>query len=780
MTRSYRLAFSWWLYAALLVSLSACADQPPVAPANRAPAFARQGDRYLFSDPEVYGRVYHQGVRSLQPDLMVTINTADDETSARLKDAFPQSMWVSPGEPYHVYPGSVGFGWYDPRAASECGGLSGYLSGDLASRAREAHWQSATQPPDPSAPELHCIMPGRYHITLTGSGVEQTIDFEYVGVRAIVPGLPDARMVPDAELGGWLQVEPRTYDSLDTYSDHAINFDLHPRARTAQAVLRLQALYSDPEASPFVPEQGQPAITDQTYVRFSARQRSGLEWPGASTYGHALAQYLWDLGGVNPPRGYFMDDSNEAATMRVHQFNHVDQVRSVLVGLRLKEPDNSASDTTLTTFRTLQVTQVTPSAPVACARLEGTTTWRLTDQVLSTGCSTLGSNIRYRWQFDDGGPWTAYSPDTLYDYFEGHSAAGPHTVTVQALDISTGASSTSPFAFSVASDQLLMTGRTFVTNKARNPYMGYRNDTQPLHRYAGYWAERFEGDPQWAPVWSLEPVDSVARIWPAGVYTVDLREQDSTANLLARSRLHITVCNPPSSCEQPPESPRAPAPTAPAMEEWGLFGAGPWLSWGTGSAVRFYDLVGAYDVPSRFTDIAWIEDASGLASATGAGSYLSWSRRALQAADARAFDFTIAATEAAVPFTFGLALDPDLGANAADDQAGYDPARAMVYVFDGARAVGFLLRDAQGRSALQGVTQYGLARRSPLTAQGTWTATRTRGNRLLPGRSDVQLLLTAPPQAGPVTWTFVIVRGANATDLRARADVALAELASNQ
>jgi hypothetical protein len=392
----------------------------------------------------------------------------------------------------------------------------------------------------------------------------------------------------------------------------------------------------------------------------------------------------------------------------------------------------------------------------------------------------LGSDIQYHWQFEEEGPWTPYSPDTLYRDFPGHSTAGAKTVRLEVRNTTTGLTSIASTQVSVGADRLLMTGRTFVTDKARNPYLGYRNDTLLIHRDSAYWFEYFEGDTRWWPASGPDPQDSVARIWPAGVYTVDFREQDSTANLLARSRLHITVCNPPSSCEQLAAPLRAPAPAAPAVEDWGLFGAGPWLSWGTGNAVRFYDLVGADDVPSRFTDIAWLDDARGRASATGTGSYLSWSRRALQAPDARAFDFTIAATEAAVPFTFGLALDPDLGANAADDQAGYDPARGMVYVFDGTRAVGFLLRDARAQSVLQSVTQYGLARRSPLTAAATWAATHTRGIRLLPGRSDVQLLLTAPPQPGPVTWTFVIVRSANVTDLRARADAVLAELASNR
>ena len=308
-------------------------------------------------------------------------------------------------------------------------------------------------------------------------------------------------------------------------------------------------------------------------MRFSARQRSGLAWPGdtASLYGphgRALAQYFWDYGQQGAPFAYFTDDSNEAITMRVHQFNHVHRVGPVLVGLRLKEPDNSPDDTSLTMFRTLQVTQVTP---VACARFEHTTTWRLTDQVFSAGCSTLGLDIQYRWQFDAGGPWTPYSSDTLYDYFPGHSAAGPHTVTLEAHSTTSGLSGTTPYAFTVASDRLLMTGRTFVTDKAHNPYRGYKNDTQPAHRYRAWWFERYEDNPRWWEASGPYPQDSIVRIWPAGEYTVDLREDSSTAGRLNRSRLHVRVCNPPSpSCELLAAPLRAPVAAPSALEDWGL------------------------------------------------------------------------------------------------------------------------------------------------------------------------------------------------------------------
>lgn len=513
-------------------------------------------------------------------------------------------------------------------------------------------------------------------------------------------------------------------------------------------------------------EPGQPAVTEQTYVRFSARQRSGLNWPGPQGYGRALAQYLWDYTYPLAPPAYFVDDSNAVPIMRVHRFSHVGTSRPVLVGLRLKEPDNDPGDTTLTTVRTLQLTRLTP---VACGTFESTTTWLYTDQVFNTACSSQGANILYSWRFDAGGPWTPYSPDTLYDYFAGHSTAGTHEVTVEALNTTTGLSSFASYPFSVSGSRITLSGRTYVTDKATNLYMS---------SHWLVWQERFDHDTQWWPG-TAYPSYSMNRIWYAGAYTVDLRQQDSTPSFLHRGRLHITVCNPPSLCEELAAPLRAPSVSASSLADWGLFGAGPWLSWGTGNAMRFYDLVGAHDLPNRFTDIGWLDAPDGRASETGAGSYLSGRRHDLATHDARAFDFVLAPPDARTAFTFSLALDPDLGANAADDQTGYDASRGMAYVFDGDRAVGFLLRDAQGRNALQGVTQYGLARRSPLTTDATWTATRVRRVSLLPGRSDVQLLLTAPAQAGPATWTVVLVRGADVGELRTRADAALAELTAN-
>jgi hypothetical protein len=756
---------------ALALLIPACTEQP-VNPSGQQPSFAEAFGG--AGEPEVFGNVYENGQRSIRTDLTVTIEALDPATQSRLRGRIATTMWANPNTfGPNSHPKGWAYGWFDPRAANNCGTLGLYLQGNNDGRLPEAHWTNAITPPDTTLPEGHCIRPGRYRLTLSGDGVMRSVEFEYVAART--SGGEGYLTTIDGETGNTLLIEPQAYSDADVWTDHVIHVDLTASTAAPSPVLRIQNSHSSPFTGNFVPDTSL-AANEVDWVRFSSLTSTGIIW-NLSSQGRALALYRYDMNrpGGNPPTPYFVDDRNAVPLLRLRRFDDVRETRPVVVGLQLMQPNNLADQLPVSVQRTIQFTRLTP---VACAHFERTTTWRLTDQVLSAGCSTLGPSIRYRWQFEDGGPWTAYSPDTLYDYFEGHSAAGPHTVTVQARDISTGASSTSPFTFSVASDQLLMTGRTYVTDKARNPYVGFKNDMLPGHRYPAYWFEHYEPGTPWWPASGPYPQDSIARIWYAGDYTVDLREQDSTANLLARSRLHIRVCNP--SCGELAAPLRAPAAISPALADWGLFGAGPWLSWSTGNALRFYDLVGAHDLPNRFTDINWLDAPGGQASTTGAGSYLSSSQRALQTPDARAVAFALAPPDARVPFTFGFALDPDLGPNAADDQTGYDAARGMVYVFDQGRAVGFLLRDSRGRNALQSVTQYGLQRRSPLTGEATQTAMRARQINLLPGRSDVQLLLTAPAQAGQVTWTLVLVRGGTVGDLRTRADAALAELASNQ
>lgn len=132
--------------------------------------------------------------------------------------------------------------------------------------------------------------------------------------------------------------------------------------------------------------------------------------------------------------------------------------------------------------------------------------------------------------------------------------------------------------------------------------------------------------------------------------------------------------------------------------------------------------------------------------------------------------------EGGPPLVFGLALDPDLGPDAADDATGYDAGRGLAYVYDGERAIGFLLRDATGADALVSVQQFGLRRHAPSLPREAWAAQREPGVHLLRGVSDVQLVLSAAQRRQAGDWTFVILRAADVATLRSRADAVLAAL----
>ncbi len=727
-------------YAFSLGLLTACTElaTPPVVDVPLSDVANPQS-----SEGEVFGNVYQNGARA--PNIFVRL-TPDPATRSRLQAPWDSIMWADSG----LSSGLWMFEWSDPKDGGRCGDLSNYLA--HGSRPPEVHRAGPNLPPA-IRDESHCVRPGTYQMEFAqNANWNNSLRRLWVDYLQVEPSLVTNTSASVSEY-----VERLVYDEDASVTDLTVNYEIGGGSSHTDT-LDIENALSVPTKTSFA-NQLAPSGTTEDWFRYSiARTRS--TWSRDSR-GKALYRIYWDRGNRPTYRSSFYNSSSGGySAIRLHRYDaEVFRSRTDTVGLEVLTPTGSILDAPQL---------LRPVTVAACIGIDHNVTWRMTDQVFELACGT-GAGLQYRWRTDDGGPWTSYSTSPTYE-FMGHGTAGSHQITAQAWDPSTGATTSYGRQLTVRDSQIVLTGRTYVTDKATNLYES---------NASLFWFEKFDHDTQWWPGTS-EPRPWMYRIWPAGQYTVDLRQPDSTASVLRRGRLHITVCNPPSSCEQLAPPLRGPAPSAPAVEGWGLFGAGPWLSWGTANAIRFYDLWGAHDVASRFADITWIEDATGQVGAAGAGSTLSWRQRALKAADARAVDFTLATTESGSPFTFSLALDPDLGPNAADDQTGFDATRSMVYVFDADRAVGFLLRDAQGRNAVRGVTQYGLARRPPTTAAATWSATRARGVDLLSGRSDVQLLLTMPAQAGPVTWTFVLVRAATAADLRARADAVLAELAPNQ
>lgn len=316
----------------------------------------------------------------------------------------------------------------------------------------------------------------------------------------------------------------------------------------------------------------------------------------------------------------------------------------------------------------------------------------------------------------------------------------------------------------VQSGQVMLDGPTFITDKAAQLYTS--NTT-------ARWFERY--NPAWT--WyqaTATPQPTFTRIWPAGDYTVELRQDTTVSGVLRRGRLHITVCH--DECGEAAAPAIVAAAGATSDVDWELFGGGPWISWGTASAprgVRFYDLWGAHDAPG-FSATSWVDDSAAAEAVPGTAWRVDRVRRDLSLAAARAIDFTVTAPTTAT-YVFGLAVDPDLGADPADDVGGYDRTRGLTYVTDASGAVGFLLRTG-GDDALVSLQEYGVGRWAPRLATEIWAAQRTRGVNLVRQPRDVQLVLSADARTGSATFTVVLLRAANLAALQALADESLTRL----
>jgi hypothetical protein len=385
------------------------------------------------------------------------------------------------------------------------------------------------------------------------------------------------------------------------------------------------------------------------------------------------------------------------------------------------------------------------------------------DQYLSAGCSELGANKRFRWYKAGDLPLTAWSPDTLFDFL-GHASTGSQIVILKDWNTTTGDStSRDTLSFTVSSGQIVPEGPTFITDKQQKAYVAKSGGSV----YAMQWFERYDDGPQWYQATAAEQ-DTLKRIWPYGEYTVDLRAHKYTV-VLWRGRLLIEVCSPDCGGAAPPARL---APTDSATAAWGLFGAGPWIGWGSpdlGRTLRLYDLWGMHDRDTPFSTPAWFTGDGGSVSDPATGWQITWTPRDLGLADVRAMDLTVAGTRSR-PYVFSLAVDPDLGSHGGDDVASYDAQRSLVLVADQDAAIGLLLLDALGRPALEAVREYGVGRWAPTLSADAWTAQRMAGVHLRGTAADVQLVLSAGETDGEATWTFVVLEGATGEAVRARAD----------
>lgn len=317
----------------------------------------------------------------------------------------------------------------------------------------------------------------------------------------------------------------------------------------------------------------------------------------------------------------------------------------------------------------------------------------------------------------------------------------------------------------VQSGIVTISGPTYVTDKKLKTYTS--NTT-------GDWYERWNPDTNlsWGNV-ALEDEDTYTRIWPAGWYDVALRN-DSTTSVLRRRRLNIEVCwqcSPEYSVTSAGLS--ASLQASSITDDWGLYGAGPWLSTGTGepgAIVRYYDLTGLHEPQSPFASIAWLGEDGGTTEDPEGRWAVSWSVDDAVAESVKIATFRIDPTYGAASYRFAFAVDPDVG-DPTDDRSGYDSARGLVYVEGGSdgRVVGLLLRE-KGANALRTVRQFGVRNRAPRAPAEARQVQESAGIYMTSEAEDVQFVLSTGEMTGTHTWQVVLLRAASVSRLQALAD----------
>lgn len=318
---------------------------------------------------------------------------------------------------------------------------------------------------------------------------------------------------------------------------------------------------------------------------------------------------------------------------------------------------------------------------------------------------------------------------------------------------------------SVSSPLHAVYGPEYVTNKQLKTYEASASSS---------WWERY--DPPTTQTWylMLSSSSTYNRIWAAGSYTRGLRAQRLSGSSLARGRIDVVVCHESiPGCGPPPAelvaggSFNSFSPSA-ATSEWGLFGAGPWVS-SAGEVVRFYDLTGLHEAGSPFASISWLEKDSGSATSTGGRVEVTWRQVRTLSPNVRIVDFTVHPSSPE-PYRFGMALDPDLGDSPADDKSGYDASSRLLYATDRSSAVGFVLRSLDG-ATVRTIEQYGTERFAPRAAEEARQVGNVAGVRLASGDDDVQFVVVGDEQTGVSVWRLVIVRGASLRDLQSGVDL---------
>jgi hypothetical protein len=729
------------MVAAISTAAAACVDREDggsLEPKNTSLS------SYSFAEGELMGDIFSGTTNDYYVELSPRSSTDDDW----VKGAHSWRMWADTGRHFT----SQGrrnwmFEWADPNDGGICGSLDAYNSGGA--RATEVHKEYEGHVP--TEPEKHCIRPGRYWFRVY-KGVSSDVlvkefEIEYLAGAATAPGA--VINVLDTMTGDTQSVQSATPLGAASVHDFVVNIDRQSGTYTETAVLDLENVGSVPYDTTFA-NQAIVAGNENDHFRASVA-RSSVGW-NRHTRGRMLAQLQWDTLQAGKLATFWYNPNsgqNDRSIIRTMQYGDtVSQSRDIPVGLVLMRPDEAIAFTRAQTV-----------PPIADITVQSENTWQYTDQYLTVGRSARGTSIRYSWSSDGGVSWTPETTDTLYD-FPGHGSTGNQTVTLKVRDVNTGLSRQVSRAINVSSGTVNITGDTYITVKTSYPYSS---------NITADWFERFNPQIAFTRITPQGfPTNSISRIWPAGNYTVELRQQDSTPALLKRGRSPITVCTTGGGCLEP-----LMASSRVVEENDEVFGAGPVISWGNPAsrqAASLYDLMGMH-AGDAFRSRDWRNALSGSA-ALPFGGQLTWNRRNLSVAEALAFDFNVSlGTQGHV---FGFAVDPDIG-EPGDDASGFDESLGLAYAMDGQTVYGMML--VSGSAGPASVWQYGAGRFAPTNPAAVWQAQRTNGVSLMPGRNDVQFLVSAAPKTGTAAYTVVMLRASSVDELRTRAAQAKAQMA---
>lgn len=767
MPRKYR----FYLAPVILLVLAAgCTDDPE---AMRAPTISQ-----LIRPPntrdeeEIFGSVYVNGSKLTQNGYYIMLQPSTG-TRAKISSLgysdYDSVMAVRPQG--HLSNQLWMWGWFDIQSNQR----------GCAGEPYEVHWRNFTSVDTIGTHERHCVTAGVYTISLyygspeAGGALVRQFDVNYVrgfptadilyedsSGRQISPGSMHVRNTNSGSTIDAMEAGPET--THHGYNDLIIPIDIGVNAAASYAildtVLRIDNIGPtiDHSDTVFV-DTSYPSGNFADYFRFDA---SGTTYDGGDL-GARVSPLgrLWYNRGNSDVRTEFYDFHPDGGMLRTHTYgrdlNDGSTPGDRMVKLEILNPGAQPSSLPDSVVRSIYVGGGGTVGTRACYSFEGTpSVWRYTDVIFDGSCSEGDGGGAYRWRFDAGGSFTNWSSNPVYN-FGGWNAAGSKTVT---LEMRTAANDvyTTNLPFYVSDSTITLSGSEYVRDKA-----GYLYQSS----VAADWYEKFSGQDWDQNHWG-DGLDTLRRVWAAGEYTVQLRQQmlDSVTNQFARGNLTVEVCY-----QCPLQQRVVGGAEEPTPLRLSTFGGGPVVTV-DGHVTAYYDLTGASTPGSHFADRNWLSgDRSldwGTSRLEGVGD-MEWT---VSRPNDSAVSLDLAVLETrGHSISLGFAWDPDLGVNPADDRSAYSDDLRMVYSYDGGAAVGLIIQ-ADGVPQDLRVRQYGARRLAPTSKAGLLAALQNPGVDLLGGTDDVQFILSIGQIDADKHYVVRLLRAKDIRSLRALAGVA--------